>query len=72
MHTALLRMGIEVSPTTCGRITEANRKLYGLEKPKRQPRDKLEMPFRASHRHEYWSAGAIRFTECDPITNVLM
>jgi len=62
MHTALLRMGIEVSPTTCGRIMEANRKLYGLEKPKRQPRDKLEMPFRASHRHEYWSAD-IRYIE---------
>ena len=72
VHTALLRMGIEVSPATCGRIMAANRQLYGLEKPKRQPRAKLEMPFRASQRHEFWSAGAIRFAECDPITNVLM
>ncbi len=62
MHTALLRMGIEVSPTTCGRIMEANRKLDGLEKPKRQPRAKLEMPFRASRRHEYWSAD-VRYIE---------
>ena len=32
MHTALLRMGIEVSPATCGRIMAANRQLYGIEK----------------------------------------
>ncbi len=63
VHTALLRMGIEVSPSTCGRIMAANRKLYGLEKPKRPPREKLDMPFRAVRRHQYWSAGAIRFTE---------
>jgi len=62
MHTALLRMGIEVSPATCGRIMAANRQLYGLEKPQRQPRTKLEMPFRASHRHEFWSAD-IRYIE---------
>src|SRR5947209_2598748 len=62
VHTALLRMGIEVSPRTCGRIMTANRQLYGLEKPKRSPRAKLEMPFRASHRHEYWSAD-IRYIE---------
>jgi transposase-like protein len=61
-HTALLRMGIEVSPATCGRIMAANRQLYGLEKPKRQPRAKLEMPFRASRRHEFWSAD-IRYIE---------
>src|SRR3984893_12306314 len=56
VHTALLRMGIEVSPATCGRIMAANRQLYGLEKPKRQSCAKLEMPFRASRRHEFWSA----------------
>ena len=53
MSAALARMGIEVSPTTCGRIMEANRQLYGLEKPQRQPRTKLEMPFKAVRRHEY-------------------
>jgi putative transposase len=62
VHTALLRMGIEVSPATCGRIMAANRQLYGLEKPKRQPRAKLEMPFKASRRHEFWSAD-IRYIE---------
>ncbi len=44
VHTALLRMGIEVSPATCGRIMAANRQVYGLEKPKRDGRAKLEMP----------------------------
>src|SRR2546421_9741499 len=49
VHTALLRMGIEVSPATCGRIMAANRRLYGIEKkPKSAPRPKLEMPFKAS------------------------
>src|SRR5256885_33186 len=62
VHTALLRMGIEVSPATCGRIMAANRQLYGLEKPKRQPRSKLEMPFRAVRHHEYWSCD-IRYIE---------
>lgn len=62
VHTALLRMGIEVSPATCGRIMAANRQLYDLEKPKRQPRPKLEMPFKATRRHEFWSAD-IRYIE---------
>ena len=62
VHTALLRMGIEVSPATCGRIMAANRQLYGLEKAKRSPRPKLEMPFKASRRHEYWSCD-IRYIE---------
>lgn len=62
VHTALLRIGIEVSPATCGRIMAANRQLYGLEKPQRQPRPKLEMPFRAVRRHQYWSAD-IRYIE---------
>src|SRR6266567_829419 len=56
MSAALSRMGIEVSPTTCGRIMEANRQLYGQEKPKRVPRPKLEMPFKAERRHQFWSA----------------
>ena len=62
VHTALLRMGIEVSPATCGRIMAANRQLYGLEKPQRQPRPKLEKPFKATRRHEFWSAD-IRYIE---------
>jgi hypothetical protein len=60
VHTALKRLGIEVSPATCGRIMAANRQLYGLEKPKRegQGRAKLEMPFKAERRHQFWSADA--------------
>jgi len=62
MSAALSRMGIEVSPTTCGRIMEANRWLYGLEKPQHAPREKLEMPFKAVRRHQFWSAD-IRYIE---------
>ncbi len=62
MSAALSRMGIEVSPTTCGRIMEANRRLYGLEKPQHAPREKLEMPFKAVRRHQFWSAD-IRYIE---------
>ncbi len=62
MHTALLRMGINVSPATCGRILAANRKLYGLQKPPRSARPKREMPFKASRRHQYWSAD-LRYIE---------
>jgi hypothetical protein len=62
MHTALLRIGIEVSPATCGRIMAANRKLDGLERPKAPPRAKLEMPFKAVRRHQYGSCD-IRYIE---------
>ncbi len=62
MHTALLRLGIELSPATCARVMAANRQLYGLEKPPRSPRPKLEMPFKASRRHEYWSCD-VRYIE---------
>ena len=55
-------MGIDVSPATCARIMAANHQLYGIEKPKRQPRPKLEMPFRATPRHEYWSID-VRYIE---------
>jgi hypothetical protein len=40
----------------------ANRQLYGLEKPPRSPRPKLEMPFKASRRQEYWSCD-VRYIE---------
>ena len=62
MHTALLRLGIEVSPATCGRIMAANRQLYGLEQPKHEGRAKLDMPFKAVRRHQYWSAD-VRYIE---------
>ncbi len=62
MHAALLQMGIAVSPRTCGRIMARNRALYGLGKPRRSPRSKKEMPYKAGRRHEYWSID-IRYIE---------
>ena len=62
VHTALLRMGIEVSPATCGRIMAANCQLYGLSPPQRAGRAKLEMSFKATRRHEYWSID-VRYIE---------
>ncbi len=62
MHTALLQLDIQVSPSTCGRIMARNRALYGLDKPKRSPKPKRQMPFKASKRHEYWSLD-IRYIE---------
>lgn len=62
MSAALSRIGIEVSPTTCGRIMEANQRLYGLEQPQHASREKLEMPFKAVRRHQFWSAD-IRYIE---------
>jgi hypothetical protein len=41
---------------------EANRQLYGMEKPPRLPREKLEMPYKAVRRHQFWSAD-IRYIE---------
>ncbi len=62
VHAALLQLGITVSPRTCGRLLAKNRVLYGLGRPKRSPRPKKEMPFKASKRHQYWSID-IRYIE---------
>ena len=56
IHAALKRMGIFLSPRTCGRILALNRTLYGLPKPERSPREAQPMPFKAARRHQYWSA----------------
>jgi transposase len=53
VHAALERMGIRLSPRTVGRILAANREAEGLEKPSRGRKEKREMPFEASFRHEY-------------------
>jgi transposase len=55
IHAALKRVGIDLSPRTCGRILARNRQLYGLPKPSRAPREPQPMPFRASRRHQYWT-----------------
>ena len=62
VRAALEQIGIKLSQTTCGRLLALNRKLYGVDSPKGgKEREKKEMPFKASYRHEYWCVGAIRF-----------
>jgi putative transposase len=56
VHAALKRLGIHLSPRTCGRILALNRKFYGLAKPAPVPREPKPMPFKAVRRHQYWSA----------------
>ena len=57
VHAALVqKRGAEVSVRTVGRVMAVHRDLYGLGKPKRSPREKAEMPFRAKRRHEIWTA----------------
>jgi transposase len=56
IHAALKRLGIFLSPRTCGRILALNRALYGLPQPERTPREATPMPFKAARRHQYWSA----------------
>lgn len=55
VHAALKQLGIELSPRTCGRILAHNRRLYGLPRPTRLPREPKAMPFKASRRHQYWT-----------------
>lgn len=42
ISAALAQLGIHLSPRTCGRILAVNRKLYGLEKPKRGSKEWVE------------------------------
>ena len=62
VHAALKRLGILLSPRTCGRILALNRTLYGLPQPERVPREAKPMPFKAARRHQYWSAD-IRYVD---------
>ncbi len=56
VHAALKRLGIFLSPSTCGRILALNRRLYGLPKPEPAPKEPKPMPFAAQRRHQYWTA----------------
>src|SRR5215207_10937407 len=56
VHAALAQIGVHLSPRTCGRILATNRALYGLDKPKGPVKEKREMPFAATRRHQYWTA----------------
>jgi len=55
VHAALKRVGIFLSPRTCGRILALNRKLYGLPKAPVAPTTPKSMPFAARCRHHIWS-----------------
>jgi putative transposase len=55
VHAALAQLGIHLSPRTCGRILALNRELYGLGKPKGPVKEKREMPFAATRRHQFWT-----------------
>lgn len=50
------KRGVKVSARTVGRVMAVHRSTYGLQKPKRSPRQKREMPFEAKSRHEIWTA----------------
>jgi len=57
IHAALeQKRDAEVSVRTVGRVMAVHRELYGLAKPKRSPKEKAEMPFRAKKRREIWTA----------------
>jgi putative transposase len=63
VQAALEQIGIKLSQATCGRLLALNRRLYGLPSAKGgAPRQKKEMPFKASFRHEYWSVD-VRYIE---------
>ena len=63
VHAALKQMGIHLSRATCGRILAANRRVYGLEKPRGGAGSvPKQMPFASGRRHEYWSAD-IRYVD---------
>ncbi len=62
IHAALKRLGISLSPRTCGRILALNRRLYGLDGPKAEPREKKPMPFAATRRHQVWAVD-VRYLE---------
>jgi len=55
VHAALNRLGIALSPRTCGRILALNRRLYGLDGPKAEPRETKVLPFAATRRHQTWA-----------------
>jgi putative transposase len=66
---ALEQMGIKLSRATCGRLLALNRSLYSIEIPKGAPREKKEMPFKATFRHEYWSID-VRYIEDHHVPDV--
>jgi transposase len=62
VQAALEQAGIRLIRRTVGRILAANRKAEGLKKPSRGRKEKREMPFEASFRHQLW-ASDVRYLE---------
>jgi len=62
VHAALKEIGIRLSPRTCSRILQLNRKLYGMKGPQKEPHEPKTMPFKATRRHERWTVD-IRYIE---------
>src|SRR5579859_3328947 len=56
LHSRLKEeFGIDLSRSTCGRILQHNRALYGLPGPQKQPTTPKAMPFAARYPHQYWT-----------------
>lgn len=63
VSAALEQIGSHLSQATCGRLLALNRKLYGLPAPSdRAPRERKELPFKPTFRHEYWCVD-VRYIE---------
>lgn len=62
IHAALKRLGIVLSPRTCGRILALNRRLYGLSGPQERLHEKKALPFAATRRHQVWAVD-VRYLE---------
>lgn len=69
MYGALRKLGIRVSPRTCGRIMAEHRQLYGLTKAEAKPKEPKLHPFKATFRHEIWSLD-IRYIEKHQIPTI--
>lgn len=71
MYVALKQLGIELSRSTCGRILDTNRKLYGPPDPEKKPHTPKKMPYAASRRHQYWSVDLryidVHHVDADPV-----
>ncbi|MGH2369449.1 MAG: helix-turn-helix domain-containing protein, partial [Chloroflexota bacterium] len=61
VHAALVQLGIDLSPRTCGRILALHREL-GAPRPASVPREPRPMPFAAVRRHQFWSVD-VRYSE---------
>lgn len=69
VQSALKRLGIQVSQSTCGRIMAENRQLYGMDAPIAATSSPREHPFKAAYRHHIWSVD-VRYIEHHHIAEI--